>query len=169
MQVLGTKSRAFCCATHGHNYCRAFLPRGRRHRLVGLGATTRFLVVGRPSPREGLPGKTPAPPLGSFLLWVVSARRNIPFRHQLKRCPPRARQATARPQASPVLGPLFCGFAKSCVDVYLACMFEFCLPTRSTIVPHGPDWLHEIKYDGYRVRLERDGDRVRLITRGGYN
>jgi ATP-dependent DNA ligase len=47
--------------------------------------------------------------------------------------------------------------------------FEFCLPTRSTTVPNGPDWLHEIKYDGYRLRLERDGDRVRLITRGGYN
>jgi ATP-dependent DNA ligase len=47
--------------------------------------------------------------------------------------------------------------------------FEFCLPTRSTIVPDGPDWLHEIKYDGYRLRVERDGDRVRLITRGGYN
>ena len=48
-------------------------------------------------------------------------------------------------------------------------MFEFCLPTKATIVPDGPDWLHEVKYDGYRLRLERDGDRVRLITRGGYN
>jgi bifunctional non-homologous end joining protein LigD len=47
--------------------------------------------------------------------------------------------------------------------------FDFCIPTRSTNVPHTPDWLHEIKYDGYRLRLERDGDRVRLITRGGYN
>jgi len=27
-------------------------------------------------------------------------------------------------------------------------MFEFCIPTRATIVPDGPDWLHEIKYDG---------------------
>jgi bifunctional non-homologous end joining protein LigD len=26
-----------------------------------------------------------------------------------------------------------------------------------------------VKYDGYRLRLERDGDHVRLITRGGYN
>jgi ATP-dependent DNA ligase len=42
---------------------------------------------------------------------------------------------------------------------------DFCLPTRATIVPDGPDWLHEIKYDGYRLRVERDGDRVRLITR----
>jgi bifunctional non-homologous end joining protein LigD len=30
-------------------------------------------------------------------------------------------------------------------------------------------WLHEIKHDGYRLRLERDCARVRLITRGGYN
>jgi ATP-dependent DNA ligase len=26
-----------------------------------------------------------------------------------------------------------------------------------------------VKYDGYRLRLERDGNRMRLITRGGYN
>jgi ATP-dependent DNA ligase len=26
-----------------------------------------------------------------------------------------------------------------------------------------------VKYDGYRLRLERDGDRVRLITKGGHN
>ena len=40
--------------------------------------------------------------------------------------------------------------------------FDFCLPTKATTVPDTPDWLHEIKYDGYRLRLERDGDRVRL-------
>jgi len=32
-------------------------------------------------------------------------------------------------------------------------------------IPHTPDRIHEIKYDGYRLRLERDGDRVRLVTR----
>jgi len=48
-------------------------------------------------------------------------------------------------------------------------MFEFCIPTGAASVPSSPDWLHEIKYDGYRLRLERDGNRVRLITRGGYN
>ena len=26
--------------------------------------------------------------------------------------------------------------------------FEFCIPTKSDAVPTGPDWLHEIKYDG---------------------
>jgi bifunctional non-homologous end joining protein LigD len=47
--------------------------------------------------------------------------------------------------------------------------FEFCLPTLGKAVPSGKEWFHEIKYDGYRIRLERDDDRVRLITRGGYD
>jgi ATP-dependent DNA ligase len=46
-------------------------------------------------------------------------------------------------------------------------MFEFCLPTTGTKVPSSPDWLHEIKFDGYRLSFERNGDRVRLIIRGG--
>ena len=40
-------------------------------------------------------------------------------------------------------------------------MFEFCIPTKSDTVPDSHDWLHEIKYDGYRLRLERDGDCAR--------
>jgi bifunctional non-homologous end joining protein LigD len=36
-------------------------------------------------------------------------------------------------------------------------------------MPTGPDWLREVEYDGYRLQLERDGDRVLLITRRGYN
>jgi bifunctional non-homologous end joining protein LigD len=47
--------------------------------------------------------------------------------------------------------------------------FDFCIPTRGTTVPSTPNWLHEIKYDGYRLRVERNGDRVRLITRNGYD
>jgi bifunctional non-homologous end joining protein LigD len=47
--------------------------------------------------------------------------------------------------------------------------FEPCIPTRGTKVPHTPDWLHEIKYDGYRLIVARDGDRVRLFTRNGYD
>ncbi|TWI73616.1 ATP dependent DNA ligase-like protein [Bradyrhizobium huanghuaihaiense] len=47
--------------------------------------------------------------------------------------------------------------------------FEFCLPTAAKAVPDGPDWLHEIKYDGYRLRVERKGKSVRLLTRNGHN
>ena len=54
--------------------------------------------------------------------------------------------------------------------LYLAGMgkaYEFCLPTRGTVVPAGPDWLHEIKYDGYRMLVQRESDRVRLLTMNG--
>jgi bifunctional non-homologous end joining protein LigD len=47
--------------------------------------------------------------------------------------------------------------------------FDFCIPTRATKVPAVPEWLDEIKMDGYRIRVERDGSKVRLITRGGAN
>ena len=48
-------------------------------------------------------------------------------------------------------------------------MDAFCIPTRGTTVPADPDWYHEIKYDGFRMLVLRDGDRIRLITRGGYD
>jgi hypothetical protein len=57
-------------------------------------------------------------------------------------------------------------------NAYLPAMFkafEFCLPTLGKSVPAGLEWFHEIKYDGYRLRIERDGERVRLITRGCYD
>jgi len=34
--------------------------------------------------------------------------------------------------------------------------FEFCIPTRGIKVPSSTDWLHEVKYGGYRLRVERD-------------
>ena len=37
--------------------------------------------------------------------------------------------------------------------------FELCIPATSNIVPEGPDWLlHEIKCDGYHLRLKLDED-----------
>ncbi|EIG56176.1 RNA ligase family protein [Bradyrhizobium sp. WSM1253] len=47
--------------------------------------------------------------------------------------------------------------------------FEFCLPTAAKVVPDGPDWIHEIKYDGYRLRVERNGRAVRLLTKNGHD
>jgi bifunctional non-homologous end joining protein LigD len=41
------------------------------------------------------------------------------------------------------------------------------LPTPSRRVPVGPQWVHEIKHDGYRVLVRRDGAGVRLFTRNG--
>ena len=47
--------------------------------------------------------------------------------------------------------------------------FTPCLPIRGTSVPSRAEWLHEVKYDGFRLLVHRDGDRVRLITRGGHD
>ena len=47
--------------------------------------------------------------------------------------------------------------------------FEPCLPTRATAVPHRPEWIHEIKHDGYRLIVQREGKRVRLFTRNGHD
>ena len=40
-----------------------------------------------------------------------------------------------------------------------------CLPSKAPRPPSGPQWLHEIKHDGYRLIVQRDGKRVRLFTR----
>jgi bifunctional non-homologous end joining protein LigD len=47
--------------------------------------------------------------------------------------------------------------------------FEPCIPTRGTKVPAGPDWIHEIKHDGYRLIVQRADKRVRLFTRNGHD
>jgi bifunctional non-homologous end joining protein LigD len=47
--------------------------------------------------------------------------------------------------------------------------FDFCFPMTGKVVPAGEHWIHEIKYDGFRLRLERAGNAVRLITRGGHD
>jgi bifunctional non-homologous end joining protein LigD len=35
--------------------------------------------------------------------------------------------------------------------------------------PSGPDWVHEIKHDGYRMIVRRDGPAVRLYSRNGHD
>jgi bifunctional non-homologous end joining protein LigD len=44
-----------------------------------------------------------------------------------------------------------------------------CIPTRALKPPAGPEWVHEIKHDGYRLQVRRVGDQVRLFTRRGYD
>jgi bifunctional non-homologous end joining protein LigD len=44
---------------------------------------------------------------------------------------------------------------------------EPCLPTLAQHVPSGPQWVHEIKHDGFRFICRRDGDRVWVFSRDG--
>jgi bifunctional non-homologous end joining protein LigD len=46
---------------------------------------------------------------------------------------------------------------------------EPCVPIRAPEPPVGPQWVHEIKHDGYRLIVRKAGDRVRLFTRRGYD
>jgi ATP-dependent DNA ligase len=45
---------------------------------------------------------------------------------------------------------------------------EPCLPSPAKAPPTGPDWLHEIKHDGFRILALRDAACVRLYTRNGH-
>lgn len=36
-------------------------------------------------------------------------------------------------------------------------------------MPDRPEWLHEVKHDGYRLIVQREGKRVRLFTRNGFD
>ena len=44
---------------------------------------------------------------------------------------------------------------------------EPCLPTLGHAVPSGPQWVHEIKHDGFRFICRRERDRVRVFSRRG--
>lgn len=44
-----------------------------------------------------------------------------------------------------------------------------CIPTRADKPPVGPDWIHEIKHDGYRMIVRKKDGRVRLFTRRDYD
>jgi bifunctional non-homologous end joining protein LigD len=46
---------------------------------------------------------------------------------------------------------------------------EPCQPSKVARPPSGPQWVHEIKHDGYRLMVRRDGARVRCFTRNGHD
>jgi ATP dependent DNA ligase domain len=48
-------------------------------------------------------------------------------------------------------------------------LYAPCIPTRGTKVPSHSDWIHEVKQDGFRLIVQREGERVRLFTRNGYD
>ena len=51
-----------------------------------------------------------------------------------------------------------------------AAMPDFVPPQLATLKPQAPDgpgWVHEIKFDGYRLQARLDGGKANLLTRGG--
>jgi|SRR5215475_9614045 len=48
----------------------------------------------------------------------------------------------------------------------------FVIPAQPVVAsrpPTGPDWVHEIKHDGYRMIVRRDGPAVRVYGRNAYD
>ena len=56
-------------------------------------------------------------------------------------------------------------------EMALPAVIEPCLPSPGEQPPTGPDWVHEIKHDGYRLMARRDALSVgiRLLTRDGHD
>ncbi len=46
---------------------------------------------------------------------------------------------------------------------------EPCLALLTAKPPSGPDWIYEIKWDGYRIAVHIEPNAVRIITRGGHD
>ncbi|KRB58448.1 ATP-dependent DNA ligase [Rhizobium sp. Root708] len=46
---------------------------------------------------------------------------------------------------------------------------EPCLALLKPRPPIGPDWLYEIKWDGYRIAVHLQNKQVRILTRGGHD
>ena len=57
--------------------------------------------------------------------------------------------------------------AKSAIAAPFPEFIEPCLAALASEVPEGDRWLHEIKWDGYRLHLRVENGRVRLLTRRG--
>jgi bifunctional non-homologous end joining protein LigD len=51
----------------------------------------------------------------------------------------------------------------------VSAFIEPCLPSPADRLPSGPDWIHGIKLDGFRMMVRRDPAGVRLLTRNGHD
>jgi hypothetical protein len=51
----------------------------------------------------------------------------------------------------------------------VSAFIEPCLPSAADRPPSGPEWIHEIKLDGFRMMVRRDPAGLRLLTRNGHD
>src|SRR3954454_22982921 len=45
---------------------------------------------------------------------------------------------------------------------------EPCLPSPAAKPPAGPNWLHEVKHDGFRLMARRDSAGIRLLSQNAH-
>src|SRR5450755_59934 len=71
--------------------------------------------------------------------------------------------ARAKPKYSPRLAAALSATPKETLPTFIAPE----LALSASTAPRTAGWLHELKLDGYRVQVRKDGPRVRLLTRTG--
>ena len=49
------------------------------------------------------------------------------------------------------------------------CFIVPCSPISAKAVPAGDGWVHEVKFDGYRVQVHKVGSRVVMFSRNGHD
>jgi bifunctional non-homologous end joining protein LigD len=86
----------------------------------------------------------------------VAAKKN-------REAEPRPQRARAKAFTASVARKKSGGTAKS----HLPAFVPPCLATLHSAAPRGNEWLHEIKFDGYRIEARLDRGKVRLLTRKG--
>ncbi|SFV32032.1 non-homologous end-joining DNA ligase [Hyphomicrobium facile] len=74
-----------------------------------------------------------------------------------------ATASTVAKRRRPFSAPPIAGAVKSAMPAFVAP----CLATLVAKPPVGDDWVHEIKFDGYRIQARIEKQSVRMLTRNG--
>jgi hypothetical protein len=86
----------------------------------------------------------------------------------------RAASRVCRIRGGPPLGPIAASSRPADLPAMLlrkasrspTGFIEPCRPSKATRPPSGPQWVQEIKHDGFRLMVRLEGSRVRCFTRG---
>ncbi len=104
--------------------------------------------------REELRAQAQAPPKAKATTPTAHARAASSKRAKPAASAVAAKKSDAAPRAK-----------KRAADARLPDFVPPALATLHTTAPRGPDWLHEIKFDGYRIEARLDRGEVQLLTR----
>ena len=81
----------------------------------------------------------------------------------------RATVAISKATSCPIIGKAPDPRQAGLFDLPVLGWIEPCLPTLVSRAPTGPEWVHEIKWDGYRVSAYIDNGQVTIRTRRGHD
>jgi bifunctional non-homologous end joining protein LigD len=83
--------------------------------------------------------------------------------------PKAAAAAKAAPDPNGAPSPAIAKLAEGGAKAPMPDTLEPCLATLVDQVPRGPNWIHEIKWDGYRLLAFKSGGKTRILTRRGHD